>query len=143
MAVDRSYFDKYDAIDGKYLPAHGEGETRASQIVTAVTKLVYKWYNDGDVFDNTYLLNGWCNDLSSYANWLDKYTDNASCILCKIKDCTRDGDYEDLLKELVDTLENEKYLEEMNKEPIVGSIYDCDGIFEFKDEEDEDNYYNF
>ena len=143
MAVDSSYFDKCDAIDEKYLPSHGEGETKASQIVTAVTKLVYKWYNDGDVFDNTYLLNGWCNDLSSYANWLDKYTDKASDVLCKIKDCKCYGDYEDLLKELVDTLEDEKYLEDMNKEPIVGSIYNCDGIFEFKDEEDKDNYYNF
>ena len=70
--VDWSYYDKpeFKAINSEYLPARGEGETKATQIVTAVNKLVYKWYNDGDVFDNTGALSGWANDLSSYANWL-------------------------------------------------------------------------
>ena len=65
MAVDWSYFDKFDPLQDKYLPNRGEGDTIATQIVTAVAKLIYKWYNDGDVFDNTWYLDGWLNDLSS------------------------------------------------------------------------------
>ena len=72
-SVDWDYFDKFEPIINKYMPDRGEGETMASQIVTAVNKLVYKWYNDGDVYDNTYILEGWANDLSDYANWLYKY----------------------------------------------------------------------
>ena len=53
-----SYFDKFETINDRYLPSQGEGETKATQVVTAVTKLVYKWYNDGDVYDNTYALEG-------------------------------------------------------------------------------------
>lgn len=68
MAVNWNYFDKFEAITVKYMPDYGEGETIASQAVTAVNKLIYKWYNDGDVFDNTKYLEGWWNDLSSYAN---------------------------------------------------------------------------
>ena len=60
-----SYFNKFKELNNKYLPDMGEGETKATQVVTAVTKLVYKWYNDGDVYDNTYMMKGWCNDLSS------------------------------------------------------------------------------
>ena len=143
MAVAWNYFNKYKEIDKKYLPSRGEGETMASQIVTALTKLVYKWYNDGDVFDNTDLLKGWCNNLSSYANWLNKYVPNeASNILYKIRECTCGEEYEDLLKELVDTLEDEQYLEEMNKQPKVGSIYDCDGIFKFKENNEKEDYYD-
>ena len=74
MSVDWSYFDKFDGIIDKYLPTKGEGETKATQIVTAINKLIYKWYNDGDVFDNTYHLEGWANDLSDYANWLYENT---------------------------------------------------------------------
>ena len=74
MAVDWGYYDKFDGINDKYLPVYSEGETKATQIVTAVNKLVYKYYNDGDVFDNTRYLSGWANDLSDYANWLYKYT---------------------------------------------------------------------
>ena len=64
------YFNKFKQINDSYLPDTGEGDTMATQICTAVNKLIYGWYNDGDVYDNTYMIDGWCNDLSSYANWL-------------------------------------------------------------------------
>lgn len=130
MSVEWSYFDKFEKIIDKYLPLRGEGKTKASQVVTAVNKLVYKWYNDGDVFDTTHYLDGWCNDLSSYANWLDKYT-GAGNILNKIFECWCGEDYEDLLKELADKLLQEEYLVEQSKIEKIGSIYNCDGRFKF------------
>ena len=66
--VNWSYYNKFKPINDKYLPSYGEGKNKAEQAVTVVNKLVYKWYNDGDVFDNSYYLEGWGNDLSSYAN---------------------------------------------------------------------------
>lgn len=143
MTVNWDYYntEKFDRIDDMYLPVRGEGKTMATQIVTAVNKLVYKWYNDGDVYDNTYHLGGWMNDLSSYANWLHKNTnENVKKILEKISDCY-EGEYEDLLKELSDTLLDEDVLKEYNKRPAVGSIYDCEGVFRFEEpsEDDDDN----
>lgn len=140
MSVNWDYYDKFDHITDKYLPNCGEGETKATQIVTAVTKLVYKWYNDGDVFDNTHNLEGWANDLSSYANWLDKYT-KASRILHGISGCYDDDDYEDLLKDLADLLYDEEYLERMNQEIKQESIYDCNGTFRFVEYDDEKEDY--
>lgn len=142
MAVSWNYYDKFEALIDKYMPSRGEGETKASQIVTAVNKLVYKWYNDGDVFDNTHYLEGFANDLSSYANWLYEYTKSAWKILNKISVCYDESDYEELLKELSDTLLNEEYLAEQNKEEKVGTIYDCDGKFEYKEySEDVEGWY--
>ena len=146
MAVDWSYYNnkKFDAIDEKYLPPSGEGETMANQIVTAVNKLVYKWYNDGDVFDNTYHMEGWWNDLSSYANWLYENTKDAWKILNKIVDCQNDGDYENLLKELADKLLDKEYLAEQAELEKVGTIYECDGKFkhvEAADDNDDEEYY--
>ena len=142
--MDWSYFDKFDGICDKYLPWEGEGETIASQIVTAVCKLVYKWYNDGDVFDNTHYMDGWCNDLSSYANWLRKYT-NAGYILDSIENVLNDEEYEQMLADLADTLMNEELLAEMAEKEKVGSIYDCNGPYKFvenwEEDEDEDDYW--
>ena len=140
MAVNWDYYnnEKFELLDKKYLPIYGEGETKATQIVTAICKLVYKWYNDGDVFDNTYHMEGWANDLSSYANWLIENTEFGT-ILNKIKVCYTDGDYEDLLKELADNVYNEEYLAEQNKVAKVGTIYDCDGKFKYKDNDEEDD----
>lgn len=143
--VEWDYFDKFEELTDKYMPMRGEGETKASQIVTAVNKLVYKWYNDGDVFDNTYILKGWWNDLSSYANWLYEHTD-ADRILVKITSCYNEEDYENLLKELADKLLDAEYLEKMDKEKKIETIYECNGVFEYKDtlddEDEEEDYYD-
>ena len=143
MAVNWSYFDKFEGLIDEYMPIKGEGETKASQIVTAVNKLIYKWYNDGDVFDNTHHMEGWANDLSDYANWLYENTKNAWKILNKISTCYNDGEYEELLKELADELLNEEYLAEQSKEEKVGTIYNCLGKFKFVDscEDDEEDWH--
>ena len=142
MAVNWDYYDKFEELNGKYLPERGEGNTKATQIVTCLNKLVYKWYNDGDVYDNTYHLEGWANDISDFANWLYYYTTvEVQMILNEIENCHNDSEYEDLLQELADKLFDEKYLEEQNKLEKMFTIYDCDGKFKFEEQEDEEDYY--
>ena len=140
MAVNWDYFDKFEKVTSNYLPNYGEGDTIASQAVTAVMKLVYKWYNDGDVFDNTKYLEGWANDLSSYANWLYNHTDRAK-MLENIFVISTGSEYEDLLKELADSILDESWLSTQNK-PKEGSIYQCNGKFKFVEYgfDDEEEY---
>lgn len=137
MAVDCGYFDKFNDLTEKYVSPYGQGETMATQICTAVTNIIYHWYNDGDVFDNTYHLKGWWNDISSYANWLSKYADG-DIVLDNIETCDSEDDYEDLLKELADGWMDSNYLNEMNEMPIQGDIYECNGKFKFKEPKGED-----
>ena len=133
--VDWDYFDKYNEIINEYMPAVGEGKSIASQIVTAVNKIIFKYYNDGDVFDNTKCLEGWCNNLSTFANWLDKYT-NAGDILEDVWECTTESEYEDLLQELADYLLDEEILAEKAEIPACDSIYTCTGRFRFVEREE-------
>lgn len=142
MSVPWSYYDKeeFEKIDALYLPRFGEGENMATQINVAVNKLIYKWYNDGDVYDNTHRLKGWCNDLSSFANWLFRYAE--ADVLLNIEDAKNDSDYEDILKELCDSLISLPLLEEYAKVPKKGSVYDCRGPFKFEDNE-EDDYFDY
>lgn len=138
--VDWSYYGKieFKAINGKYLPEYGEGENMATQIITAVNKLVYKWYNDGDVYDNTGSMTGWANDLSSYANWLRKYAGVAD-ILDRIYGCWNNGQYEDLLKALADRLLDDEDLERWAQQPKTDSIYEAEGPYRFEEYRDEDD----
>ena len=145
MATPWSYFDRFEKYCDTYLPPSGEGETMASQAVTAVTKLVYKWYNDGDVYDNTYQLEGWANDLSDYANWLYMYYIDAPLeireILDRISTVSSGDEYEDdILRPLADLVFRPESLRMLAAYPKKGSIYDCQGPFEFDnsyDDEDE------
>lgn len=119
-------------LQRQYLPDHGEGDTMATQAVTAVCKIVYRYYNDGDVFDNNYGLKGWANDLSSYANWLDENIPEAAPILAKIQEIGKDeAKYTILLHDLVTAVINPETLEKYAAQPSTGSVYDCDGPYEF------------
>ena len=128
-------FDKYNEIICKYMPHSGEGDTMASQAVTAVNKLVYKWYNDGDVYDNTHCLDGWCNDVSSYANWL--YNNLGAYFLDMVWMAASGDDYEEILYQLAEFVLDEDYLERLGRKEKKGSIYDCEGIFTFVENDDE------
>ena len=139
--MDWSEFERFSDISEKYMPIKGEGDTMASQIVTACNKLVYRWYNDGDVFDNRYYLSGY-EDISSYANWLYEYAEHADEILLEIKEITSEDEYEQLLYELCLALLNETYLDTYSNKDKIGSIYDCDGEFMLDDsyEYDDDDF---
>jgi len=135
---------KKDDVIEKYMPRNGEGETKASQVVTAMNKLIYKWWNDGDVFDNTKGLKEGCNDLSSYANWLYIHTtENARAIMDTVYDCKNDDDYDVLLNNLGDELLlNTELLKEYEKMDKEGTIYKCNGMFKFEQPvDDEDDWY--
>ena len=123
-----------------YFVDYGEGTTKANQITTAVSKLVYKWLNDGDIYDNRYQLKEGANDLSSYANWLSEFVD-VGWVLDGIEDCKNDDDYTELLYRLCETVCDTELLEEANKEPAVGSVYDRGGSYYFEDFhlDDDDN----
>lgn len=139
-AVSWEYYDNYSNIVDKYLPDTGEGESKASQAVTALNKLIYKWYNDGDVFDNTHYLTGWANDISSYANWLYNNIIKARPILLNISNCYNDSDYEDLLRDLAQLILNDEFLIDLNEDPKIDSVYDSDGPFEFVEYNEDDEY---
>ena len=131
-------FDIFEDAIREYMPDRGEGETMASQIATAVNKLVYKWYNDGDVFDNTHYMTGWANDLSSYANWLYKNVPNTRSVLDQIETCYTEDDYADMLFELALFCLDMNFLRKYAVKEKTGSIYRCDGKFEFEYREDND-----
>ena len=133
-------FDKFEDVINKYMPSSGEGETLASQTVTAVNKLVYKFFNDGDVFDNTYVLEGWWNDLSSYANWLAIHVNFTKPILDRIKYCRCCDDYAELLYDLCTVCLDEVRLRFFDAVEKAGSIYDCGGEYKFIDRSYEEEY---
>ena len=128
--------EKFKKLNDAYLPDWGEGENMATQAITAINKLVYKWYNDGDVYDNTHGMDGWANDLSSYANWLYEVLEIDR--LADIFWIVTGDEYEDILWDVANIVFDEQLLSKLEQHECVGSIYDCDGIFKFVEYDDDD-----
>lgn len=134
---------KQQELIEKYLPSMGDGDNQATQAVTALCKLTYKWFNDGDVYDNHYYLQGWANDISGSANWLYNNIPITQSLLMEIKYIHSEKEYEELLDELENVVLKEELLAELEKKSKVGSAYNEHGPFSFDDsidEDDEDEY---
>ena len=133
-----------DKMNELYLPTYGDGDSMATQIATAVNKLVYRWFNDGDVFDNSMTgLEGWCNDISGSANWLYRYVPEVKSYLERAFRSIGANEYESILYDVFKaTLCDEALMTRYSEQPKVGDAYSEDGPFEIVEwEEDEDEDY--
>ena len=114
----------YSILTNKYLPSVGQGKNKASQLVTAANKIIYGWYNNGDTISG----NG--NDLTSYANWIDKYIKEP-----EIRKILKDDyiDYNDtyylseIILPLIRFVFREDFLEKLASHEAEGDIYECSG----------------
>ena len=122
---------KSDILSKKYLPEYGDGNNQATQAVTAASKLIYKWFNDGDVYDNNYALEGWANDISGSANWLYNYVEGAADILNRIKRIDSEDEYVDILWDIYNLVFDKDLLAELKTKPKVGDAYNEEGPFEY------------
>ena len=106
-------------------PRHGDGDSKGTQAATAISKIVYKWFNDGDVFDNTFGLEGWANDISGSANWLYEYVKGTKDVLDSIARISTEDEYTELLYELCKVVDPQ--IPDLLNEPKVGDAYDGPG----------------
>lgn len=142
----------FDEATEAYMPSTGEGNSLLTQLLVAANKIIYKWYNDGDVIDSSNGL-GWVNDISGSANWIDNYAPTViSNPLRRVFDCYSNRDYQEYV---IDPFEVslDKYFaseewKELLDEPKRGNVYDEDGIYQFNyddfpedDDDDEEEYY--
>ena len=114
----------YSILTNKYLPEDGQGENKASQLVTAANTIIYGWYTNGDT------ISGDGNDLTSYANWIDKYIKEP-----EIRKILKDDhiDYNDtyylseIILPLIRFVFREDFLEGLAGQEAEGDIYECQG----------------
>lgn len=94
-ALKESINSSFEDVTEEFMPSSGEGDNKLTQFLVAANRLIYKWYNDGDVFDSCNGL-GWANDISGSANWLYKYSNDnkIKALLDKIYNIYSEKEYE-------------------------------------------------
>ena len=131
---------------GKYLPPKFDGDNFAMQAVTAFNRLDYKWYQNGDIYDNTnhmFYYGTECNNVAPAANWLYNHIPDTREILLRIRNISSDREYDQIIEDLADIVLVEDKLLEWEKQPKESDIYNEKSPFEIRDdllEEDEDEY---
>lgn len=125
---------KYQYYMEKYATEYEEETCKAHQIAGAINRLYYQWYQNGSVFDYSMPFGTDCTNVSTYANWLDEYTDEAGEILSTFTQCKTGSDYDELLLKLCDVFLDEEYLSQYVNESKVDNIYTCCGRFKYLQE---------
>lgn len=139
-----SAYDKYQDIYDRYLPEYGQGDNRASQIVVAVSNIVYGWDNDKSVYDNHWkdgIYDSYTFDdsLCCHANWLYRNAwIEVGNVLTNIFDISSEKEYEKLLKILQKTAYSKDVLSRYENLKTRGDVYSCAGPFTIDEPDDED-----
>lgn len=125
-------FDLFNEILNTYMPKTGEGDTLASQIATAVAKIGYRWFNDGDTVSSNWMVQSETDagGLAQYANWLYVNVPEAkplfrSWISRFDHESVSDSEYVDFLYNMCEVLLEPDLLEGYSAEPVKDSIYNA------------------
>lgn len=122
-----------DSIFKEYLPNKWEWETKAEQLATAVNKLIYRYYNDWDRYDEDY-----GNNVSNYANWIEK---NAFELPESV---STNSEYEANLKEILNKTMD--MIDNLKNDKKVWSVYKTEWKWTYvepEEDSDSDSWYNW
>lgn len=128
--------EDWDKIQNKYLPDVGQGKTLLTQAVTCVCKLVYRYFNDGDFYQTTFVFESYTN-LTSYANWLYEHIEETRKILNSIYSINSEQEYVDILWKLSEIIFSESFVSKYESSELKGDVYKCDGPFTFIEPEED------
>lgn len=117
--VDWDEFDRFVRYK-KYLPPMGEGDTMASQLATAVSTIVHRYYNDGDTVTKAWGY-GDSGNMRNLTRWIRKYVPELRVYASRLLN-PREYDYEQTLYDIAAEMEN--VIDDYADEPKTGSIYD-------------------
>lgn len=137
------YIEKLNEMFEELVPAEGPAETKAGEIVRAVSRIGYRFFNDGDKIGVEYG-NETCNAAARYL--MLEYKDLSQTI-CGMWGLVSDEMYEKglnlLVEKSVELIESHPELkEEENNEDYEDSYYDPDDA-RWESEEEEEVYEPF
>ena len=132
--LDYGYFDRFDEVLYIYRPKTiRQGETKATQLAVAIKILIFEWYEENGVYDNTELVKYSGINLTNYANWIYNNYPESRQILDRVYTIYHAAGYDMILKDLADKFLDKDFLSKEHKKPACGSIFETKGKFKFKD----------
>lgn len=100
---------EYEALWERLVPAQGPAATKAGEALRAMSKLYYRWYNDGDKIERS--MNEWDTHQSAARafNYLHQFRDAASGfstqnLMENLLDAYTEEQYEEALEEMADVI---------------------------------------
>ena len=125
-----------EALYDKLVPSQGSADTVEGEILRAINRIIYRYYNDGD-----YYYEGYGTETAGPAHsYLVNSKSSISANLNRIFNESRDKEYEQMLDKALGLILDyiEKHEAEGYSEPNSEDLFDYES--EFKDEEEDEDW---
>ena len=128
--MNTELFEKFDKVFNEWVPDSGPAETVGGEIVRAVNKIVYRYYNDGDFIDVDYGKET-CNPAARFILDVEESKPFVKCReLADVINTHYYDNYEALLNEALEEL--------IEKEELLSLAENCYDYLDYKEDEDID-----
>jgi hypothetical protein len=131
--------DRNEPLYDELVPVSGDAETLEGEMLRAINKIIYRYYNDGDKYYEGYGTEtaGPAHSFLVNANHPLKATMNRL-----FKEFISDDEYEKMVKDILDViLDHIEYQQGDYTKNTLGGMFDYEPEYE-DDEEDYDDYYD-
>ena len=137
--VGKELEDRNDPLWKELVPGQGKAETVEGEMLRAINRMVYRFYNDGDKYFEGY---GAETAGPAHAFLVDANHPLKSAMNKILDEPTGDASYERMLKDALDMILDHIESKQGKYTPNnVGDMFDYDSYFE--DEEDDDDDYTY
>ena len=140
--VGKELEDRNEPLFGKLVPGQGTAETLEGEMLRAVNRLVYRYYNDGDKYNEGYGTETAGPAHSFLVNAVHPLRAKMDSIMGEEK--LSDGEYERMLKMVLGLILD--YIESKEGEytkNTLGGIFKYEPEFEDMEEDDDDYTYDY
>ena len=136
--VGKELEDRNEPLYDKLVPGQGDAETVEGEMLRAINRIVYRFYNDGDKY-----FEGYGTETAGPAH---SFLVNAnhplkSAMIKLFDEPSGDNSYERMLKDVLDMiLDHIESRQGKYTKNTLGDMFDYEPEFEFEDEEEDDDY---
>ena len=133
--------DRNEPLYDKLVPSSGDAETLEGEMLRAINRLIYRYYNDGDKYYEGYGTEtaGPAHSFLVNANHPQKSAMNQL-----FKEFISDAEYERMLNDILDViLDHIESKQGKYTKNTLGGIFDYEPEFEDMEEDDDDYTYDY
>ena len=140
--IKKELEDRNEPLYAKLVPSNGDAETLEGEMLRAINRIIYRWFNSGDKYYEGY---GTETAGPAHSFLVNARHPQRSAMNTLFKEFVSDAEYERILNDVLDViLDHIESRQGKYTKNTLGGIFDYEPEFEDMEEEDDDDYtYNY
>ena len=139
--IKKELEDRNEPLYAKLVPSNGDAETLEGEMLRAINRIIYRWFNSGDKYYEGY---GTETAGPAHSFLVNARHPQRSAMNTLFKEFVSDAEYERILNDVLDViLDHIESRQGKYTKNTLGGIFDYEPEFEDMEEDDDDYTYDY